>query len=110
MMMQESQMGRHHTPHCHSPPCMDLRFPEMLCLCEDDLCSHRITAAGTRPQARPRALREGHPQVHCSTAIHMGQDGKKLDCFVISMHEKQALCPIPTLLYFSLTKGGEGFQ
>ena len=36
------------------------------------------------------------------TANHMGQDGKKPDCYVISMHEKQALCPIPTLLYFSL--------
>jgi len=37
-------MGRHHIPLCHSPPYMDLHFPEMLCLCEDYLCSHRVTA------------------------------------------------------------------
>ena len=72
-----------------------------------------MTAAGTWQQALPQAgvyLKRGASCVHCSTAIHMGQDGRKPDCFLISMHEKQALCPIPTLLYFSLTKGGEGFQ
>lgn len=55
MRMQESQMGRHHIPLCHSPPYMDLHFPEMLCLCEDYLCSHRVTAAGTWQQALPQA-------------------------------------------------------